>query len=511
MMTTLRFVLGDQLSRDLSALADADPKTDIIFMCEVWDEATYVRHHVKKIAFVFSAMRHFAAELKQAGFTVDYRQLDDPDHQATGFTNALSAAIDRHGAQRVVVTEAGEWRIVQMQRRWAEALGIDIEIRPDDRFIADHDEFARWAQDRKTLRMEYFYRLMRKKTGYLMDGDTPHGGQWNYDQQNRQPPPQDLQLPERPIWSVDEMTEEVLALVGRRFGDHFGDLEPFDYPVTRRQAIHYLNWFVEKALPDFGTFQDAMVQDAPLMFHAHLSALINIGLLDPRQCCLKAEQAWRDGHAPLNAVEGFIRQIIGWREFIRGIYWLKMPDYGDANALDATHDLPHWFWTGDTQMNCLRQAITETKQNAYAHHIQRLMVIGNFALLAGLDPKQVQEWFLIVYHDAYEWVEMPNVVGMALYADGGVFASKPYAASGAYINRMSTYCSQCRYDPRKKNGPKACPFNYLYWDFVARNRNSLKGNPRMGMIYKTLERMTDEKQAANTDDARRFFGAIDEA
>ncbi|MGB7433656.1 MAG: cryptochrome/photolyase family protein [Ahrensia sp.] len=509
MAKRLCFVLGDQLSPDLSALRNFDRESDVVFMCEVWDEATYVRHHKKKIAFIFSAMRHFAEELTGKGFTVDYLKLDE--HDEVSFTDALSAAVKRHGADEVIATEASEWRVREAQRGWAEQLEVGVDIRPDDRFLADHGEFAAWAEGRKELRMEYFYRLMRKKTGYLMDGDEPAGGQWNYDKENREPPKDGLLFPERPTWNNEAVTKDVLELVANRFGNHFGDLEPFDYPVTRADAARYLAWFVDEALADFGTFQDAMVQGEALMFHSHISGLINCGLLDVRECCEAAEAAYKKGDAPLNAVEGFIRQIIGWREFIRGVYWLHMPGYGDRNELDAQVALPDWFWTGHTQMNCLRQAITETKQNAYAHHIQRLMVLGNFALIAGLKPHEVQEWFLIVYHDAYEWVEMPNVVGMALYADGGIFASKPYASSGTYINKMSNYCDSCSYSVSKKNGPKACPFNYLYWDFLGRNRDVLSKNQRMGMMYGTLDRMKDDKRDAIRDDSARFIKGINEA
>ena len=506
-MTTIRFVLGDQLSRGLSALRDLGDG-DVVLMCEVAEEATHVRHHRKKIAFLFAAMRHFAEDLRKSGILVDYRAYDEG---IGSFTEALRGAMERHGADRVVATEASEYRVLEMQRGWRDDLGIAVEIRPDNRFVATRQEFADWAEGRKELRMEFFYREMRRKTGYLMDaGGNPEGGQWNFDKDNRAALPDDVAIPERLEFSVDGVTAEVLDLVRSRFADHPGDLDGFAYPVTRRQALHYLDWFVDEALPSFGTYQDAMKQGEALLFHSHLSALINCGLLDPRECCDRAEAAWRDGAAPLNAVEGFVRQIIGWREYIRGVYWLKMPDYGKANALGAKRDLPDFFWTGETQMNCLRQSIAETLQNAYAHHIQRLMVIGNFALLAGFDPKQVQDWYLEIYHDAYEWVEMPNVVGMILYADGGLVASKPYAASGAYINRMSDYCGNCRYAVTKKNGAKACPFNYLYWDFLARNRNRLSGNHRMGMIYRTFDRMSEAKRAAIRDDSARFFRALGE-
>ncbi|MEM8541436.1 MAG: cryptochrome/photolyase family protein [Pseudomonadota bacterium] len=508
-MTTLRFVLGDQLSRNISVLRDVDRANDIIFMCEVLEEATYVLHHKKKLAFIFSAMRHFAETLKAEGFAVVYRRLDE--HDAGDFTDALSRAVQHHSVSKVVATEASEYRVLQAQTAWADKLGIQIDLRADDRFVATKAEFNAWADGRKELRMEYFYRKMRRKTGFLMEGDAPVGGKWNYDKENRTPPKDHMVFPERPHWPSDAITQDVLRLVKDRFEGHFGSLEAFEYPVTRADALEYLSWFTSNALSDFGTFQDAMVEGEALMYHSHLSGLINIGLLDATECCETAETAYRNGVAPLNAVEGFIRQIIGWREFIRGVYWLKMPDYADSNQLNATRALPEWFWSGNTNMNCLRQSILETQQNAYAHHIQRLMVIGNFSMLAGLEPTQVQNWFLLVYHDAYEWAEMPNVVGMALYADGGVFASKPYASSGAYIEKMSNYCENCSYSVKKKNGPKACPFNYLYWNFLGENRSKFASNQRMGMMYGTLDRMSDEKKQAIRDDSRRFFKNIEEA
>lgn len=504
----LRFVLGDQLSRGLTSLRDIDRETDVVLMAEVADEATYVPHHKKKLAFVFSAMRHFADALREDGIAVDYRALDgDTTHE--NLETALKAAIREHRPERVIATEPGEWRVLQMMKDWRETLDVALEIRPDERFIASHDDFERWAKDgRKTLRMEYFYREMRRATGHLMRGDKPEGGAWNFDEENRARLPADLELPKRPTYAPDDVTKAVLGLVDGRFAGNFGDLKPFDYPVTREDALAHLDWFIENALPSFGRYQDAMRQGAPLVFHSHLSALINVGLLDARECCRRAEDAYHAGDAPLNSVEGFIRQIIGWREFIRGIYWLRMPDYGRENAFGASRALPGFFWDAQTEMNCLAQAIGETKANAYAHHIQRLMVIGNFCLLAGLDPKEVQEWYLLVYHDAYEWVEMPNVVGMILFADGGLFASKPYAASGAYIDRMSDYCGSCRYEVKKKAGPDACPFNYLYWDFLARNRRHLADNRRLAMVYKSLDRMSDGRRDEISRDARRFLDGL---
>jgi deoxyribodipyrimidine photolyase-related protein len=508
MTRTLRFILGDQLSMDVSSLAGADKANDAVLMAEVHDEANYVPHHKKKLVFLFSAMRHHAEALREAGFNVIYHRLDS-ENPCKSFTEALKRAIAEVTPDRVAVTEPGEWRVRQIMEDWTQELDVPVEILPDTRFIASHDIFREWAKDgRKSLRMEYFYREMRRLTGYLMRGGEPEGGQWNYDSENREGLPHEFEIPKRPFFRPDGITNEVISFVGERFNQNFGDLEPFDYPVTRKHALTYLDWFIENALPNFGTYQDAMKEGEPLMFHSHLSALINCGLLDPRECCRRAEDAYQSGNAPLNAVEGFIRQIIGWREFIRGIYWLRMPGYGEINALDATRPLPEFFWTANTKMNCLRQAIVETKVNAYAHHIQRLMVIGNFCLLAGLNPKEVQRWYLLVYHDAYEWVEMPNVVGMILYADNGLFASKPYAASGAYIDRMSNYCDGCDYDVSKKVGEKACPFNYLYWDFLDRNAAKLKSNPRIGMIYKTLDRMTDARKREIRTDAARFLASL---
>lgn len=500
---TLRFVLGDQLSRAISCLSDAQPGRDTILMAEVGEEATYVGHHKRKIAFLFSAMRHFADELERAGFAVRYVRYEE---SMASLTEALRCAVKEISPARVVLTEAAEYRVLQMQKDWTEALDVDVEIRGDDRFFCPHETFREWAGDNpKSLRMEFFYREMRRRTGYLMDGEAPEGGRWNYDHDNRERLPDSIVPPRRPTYDVDEMTQSVLKLVAGTFAENFGSLERFDYPVTRRQATHYLNWFVTRALPRFGTYQDAMRQGEPLLFHSHLSALVNCGLLLPREVCDRAEKAYRDGNAPLNAVEGFLRQVIGWREFIRGVYWLKMPDYVRSNALDAQRRLPEFFWTAETEMNCLRQAIGETKANAYAHHIQRLMVIGNFCLLAGLDPREVQEWYLLVYHDAYEWVEMPNVIGMILYADGGFLASKPYAASGAYIDRMSDYCKSCRYDVKRKEGEEACPFNYLYWDFLMRNRKRLAGNRRMGVVLRNLERMSHKRLEEIGRDSTRFL------
>ena len=510
MAGTLRLVLGDQLSQSLSSLADFNAQTDVVLMVEVIEEVTYVKHHKRKVAFLFSAMRHFAEALRANGAVVDYVRLDDPENSGS-FSGEVARAVARHKPDRLVVTEPGEYRVLQAMRDWQNELGIPVEIRGDDRFLCPPEIFADWAEGRKQLRMDFFYREMRRRHDVLMEAGDPVGGKWNYDADNREPPDLSLVVPKPLNFPADEITSEVLALVGARCADHFGDLSDFGFAVTRDQALEVLDHFITERLPLFGTYQDAMIEDEPWMYHSHIGFYLNAGLILPIEAIRAAEAAWATGHAPLNAVEGFIRQILGWREFVRGIYWLKMPDYASMNFLEAERALPSFYWSGDTGMNCMKQSIDQTRRYAYAHHIQRLMVLGNFALLAGLDPRLVNEWYLVVYADAYEWVELPNVSGMVLFADGGYLASKPYAAGGAYISRMSNYCANCSYKVAKKTGEGACPFNYLYWDFLIRNRERLGGNARLGMMYKSLDRMAPERVETIRGDAAAFLATLDEA
>lgn len=502
---TLRLILGDQLSMQLPTLHDANPATDRVMLCEVWEEATYVKHHKKKIAFLFSAMRHFAKELEDAGFHVSYTQLDDPKNTGSFFGEVQRQLQLHPHLQRVVLTQPSEYRVWQEVQTWEARLGLSVEQREDTRFLCSIAEFAAWAKGRKQLRMEYFYRLLRVKHNILMDGDAPIGGQWNYDSENRQAPKEGLAIPAPYRVEPDASTQAVLALVAERFASHFGDLEPFYFAVTRTQALEVLALFIRQRLPHFGQYQDAMIQGQPWMYHSHISFYLNCGLLSPLECIQQAEAAYHRGDAPLNAVEGFVRQILGWREYVRGLYWLTMPAYAEANALEAHRPLPALYWGEDTRMNCLKQCVKETQQHAYAHHIQRLMVLGNFALLAGVHPKEVNEWFLIVYADAFEWVELPNVSGMVLHADGGYLASKPYAAGGSYIQKMSNYCKACEYKVSVKEGPTACPFNYLYWNFLAQHRPRFEKNPRMAMMYKTYDKMGAEKQALLASQAETFL------
>jgi deoxyribodipyrimidine photolyase-related protein len=493
-MTTLRFVLGDQLTRDLSSLRDATPGTDVILMAEVAEETTYVRHHKQKIAFLFSAMRHFAATLRAEGFDVRYIRLDDVAPCAS-FTDALFRTIADTRADRVIVTEPGEYRVLEMMRSWEAVAPAPVEIRADDRFYCSVDDFRRWAKGKSSYRLEYFYRDLRRRFDVLMVDGEPVGGQWNYDAENRKPWPKKRAPPKRLAFKPDAITSEVITLVAERFADHFGDLEGFGWTVTREGAREALDWFIENALPHFGDHQDAMLEGAPFLYHSVISPYLNAGLLTAREVVGAAVDAFARGAAPINAVEGFVRQILGWREYVRGVYWARMPEYAVTNALGADRPLPWFYWSGETEMACVRDVVAVTRRHAYAHHIQRLMVTGVLGLLWGVRPAELEEWYLAVYADAFDWVELPNVHGMALYADGGVLASKPYAAGGAYINRMSNYCAGCRFDPKMRTGEDACPFTTLYWDFLIRQRDKLSGNVRLAMPYRTLANFSDEEQA----------------
>ena len=484
MVGRLVLILGDQLTHDLPMLAEADPARDVIVMAEVRTEGTYVRHHPQKIALILAAMRKHAVALEARGFRVAYTRLDDTDN-----THSIGGELIRRAAEfgltEVWLMEPGEWRLDAALRD----VPLDVRVWPDVRFIASKGAFADWAEGRKQMRMEYFYREMRRKTGLMMDGDAPAGGQWNYDHDNRKPAKADLFRPAPLRMEPDAVVEEVLDLVAAAFPDHFGDLRPFGWATDRAGALAVLAHFVEHALPRFGDFQDAMLDGDATLYHALISPYLNIGLLTPLEVCKAVQDAWAAGGVPINAAEGFIRQIIGWREFVRGIYWLEGPDYAGRNALGHTRDLPGVYWGGPTKMACMKAAVGQTKAMAYAHHIQRLMVTGNFALLAGVDPAFVHEWYLAVYVDAFEWVEAPNTVGMSQFADGGVVGSKPYVSSGAYIDRMSDYCSGCAYKVKEKSGPDACPFNLLYWHFLLRHRERFQGNPRMGQMYRTWDKM----------------------
>ena len=501
----LVLILGDQLTPGLGALQDVDPQRDHLLLAEVMEEASHVPHHPQKIALIFSAMRHFAEQLREQGLQVHYVTLDDVDNSGS-LPGELLRWTQQLDPAEVHLTECGDWRLEQALRH----CGVPIHWHADSRFLCSREAFADWAQGRKQLRMEYFYREMRRRNDLLLNPDgTPEGGAWNFDADNRKALPREVQPPAPLRIEPDAISREVLALVAQRFPDHYGSLEGFDYPVTAEQAERLWQHFLVRGLADFGDYQDAMADDQPFLFHSRISAALNIGLLDLRRICAEVEAAYRAGDVPLNAAEGFIRQLIGWREYVRGIYWLRMPDYAEGNAFGNSRALPAFYWTGETRMNCMRQAIGQTLRHAYAHHIQRLMLTGNFALLAGIAPKAICDWYLAVYMDAFDWVELPNTLGMVMHADGGYLGSKPYCASGQYIKRMSDHCQGCSYKVNESTGESACPFNALYWHFLMRHREPLQRNPRMGMVYRNLARMDDARQQALWDWGERLLARLD--
>jgi len=512
----LILVLGDQLDPKSAAFDGFDRRRDSVWMAEVAEESTHVWTHKARIAVFLSAMRHFRAALTAAGIDVDYTELDTdtqagkPDRSPGTLSAALFESLARardagRSPDALIVVEPGEWRVRVALEATAKQAGIPLEIRPDRHFFSSREEFAEHAQGRKQLRLEYFYRPLRERHHVLMDDGEPAGGQWNFDAENRGSFPKSGpnrgpgRLPAPTPFPPDAITREVITLVDKRFAEHPGSLDAFDWPVTPDDARTALDDFLTHRLAGFGKYQDAIWTGEPWLYHSRLSQAMNMRLLDPRDVVAGAERMWRQGKAPLEATEGFIRQVLGWREYVRGVYWHFMPEYEQRNALGADRPLPHFYWTADTEMNCLKDALAQTLRHGYAHHIQRLMVTGLFAMLLGVKPEEVHRWYLAVYVDAVEWVELPNTLGMSQFADGGVMASKPYCASGAYIDRMSNACGGCRFNPKLATGADACPFTTLYWDFLARHEKLLKKNPRMTMQLKNLSR----KDSADLRSIRR--------
>ncbi len=492
-LRNLIVVLGDQLDLEASAYDNFDARVDAVWMAEVADESTRVLSSRPRIVMFLAAMRHFALALKAVNRPLHYAQLDAPGNQGSLATQ-LKADMERLRPARLVMTEPGDWRVLQAIKAVADASSTPLEICEDRHFLSSVSDFAAHARGRKSLRMEYFYREQRRRHSVLMDPQNesaPLGGKWNFDAENREAfgAAGPGEVPPRCAFKPDAVTRKVIALVEARFPQHPGRLESFAWPVTRAQALQSLSAFVKERLPQFGRYQDAMWPGDPWLYHSHLSAALNLKLLNPREVLAAAVAAYESGHAPLASVEGFVRQILGWREYVRGIYWTQMPGYLELNTLGADADLPEWYWTGDTDMACLRDAIGQTLTHGYANHIQRLMVTGLYALMLGVQPKQVHAWYLAVYVDAVEWVELPNTLGMSQYADGGLMGSKPYIATGKYIERMSPHCKDCRYDPAQRTGERACPFTTLYWNFLMRHEATLAKNPRMALQVKNLARM----------------------
>jgi deoxyribodipyrimidine photolyase-related protein len=493
----LVLVLGDQLCMDSAAFGDFDPKSDAVLMMEVAEEASYIPQHKIRLTLFFSAMRHFRDALQEKGYKVNYAALED-DNNRGSFGEEIERWVRKTHPSKLILCKPGDFRVQAAIRRAAKSLDVGLEIRADRHFMCESEDFQTHAEGRKTLRLETFYREMRRRHAVLMDGNHPVGGQWNFDNDNRESfgteGPGKIKAPRS--FQADNITCEVIEMVKRRFPESPGNLDDFDYPVTRAQAGAALRDFIEHRLSGFGTYQDAMVTGHPYLYHSRLSCVLNLHLLDPRDAIDAAVEAFEADAAPINAVEGFIRQILGWREFIRSVYWLKMPDYAKLNALDAKLPMPAFMWTGDTEMNCVRQSVGQLIDHAYVHHIQRLMVLGLFAMLLGVKPYDVHRWHMSMYADAIDWVSLPNVLGMSQYGDGGIVGSKPYAASGNYIDKMSDYCAGCRYNPKKATDDDACPFTTLYWDFLSRNRQRIRGNRRMGFQLKNLDRKDESERRA---------------
>ena len=505
----LILVLGDQLDLESPLIKNADPDLDRVWMAEVEEESVHVWSHKQKIVLFLSAMRHFRDSLLEQGLPLIYTELDQG---ADSFALCLKDTLKEFQPQAVYVLRPGSWRVLEAIQSVCKDASVDLKISEDEHFFTSPDDFKAFAENRKAIRMEYFYRGLRKQYNVLMDEGEPVGGVWNLDKENRKA--FSKSGPESPYQGhrhqPDAITEAVISLVEKEFPNHPGSLASFHWAVTREQALEDLNHFIEYRLPNFGTHQDAMWTNEPWLFHSLLSSSLNLKLLGAREVVKAAEQAYLDKGVSLAAVEGFIRQILGWREYVRGVYWTYMPEYLEKNALSAKTTLPDFFWTGETEFECLKQTIGQTLEHGYAHHIQRLMVTGLYALLLGVDPKYIHKWYLGIYIDAVEWVELPNVLGMSQFADGGLMASKPYVATGKYIQRMSNYCQSCPKNPEKRVGEDACPFTNLYWDFLIRHEDELKKNQRMQLQLRNLNRLSDEERMAIGEQAKALKKAVNE-
>ena len=489
--TLLRLVLGDQLNPLHSWFTQVRADVVYVFM-EVRSETDYVRHHAQKVLGIFAAMRDLAQTLQAQGHRVRYLQIDDPNNRQS-ITANLDALLQQDTVAAVEYQDPDEWRLDQQLRTWAEHCALPVTSVSSEHYFTARDTAAKFFTGKKQWLMESFYRQQRRDQGVLMAAQgQPEGAQWNFDADNRKPwrgqpaPAADL----RPRHDHSALWQNIVAAGVQTLGEP--QATRFRWPLNRSEALLQLDYFIAHGLAHFGDYQDAISQRSWHLFHSLLSFALNTKMLNPREVVRRAEQAWRQGHAPLHSAEGFIRQILGWREYVRGVYWAQMPRYTELNHLNHLRPLPEWFWTGQTGMACLASAIGQSLEHAYAHHIQRLMVIGNFALLSGLNPSEVHRWYLGIYIDAFEWVEAPNTLGMSQFADGGGLATKPYVSSAAYLNKMGDHCKSCAYDPKDRLGERACPFNALYWNFFERHRKLLQGNPRLGMVYRQLDQMPSE-------------------
>ncbi len=516
-MKTLRLILGDQLNAEHSWFKETNDDVTYLFI-EMRQETDYVKHHIQKVIAFFLAMRAFAEQLKSAGHQVIYLKLDD-EANTQDIPENVKRLVKEHNFERFEYQLPDEYRLDQLIQRFPmnrdkSRAELDIEINAVDteHFLTERDTLQEHFKGKKTYVMESFYRMMRKKYDVLMDGDVPVTGQWNYDASNRKKLPKNHRPPEpltfdRDVTDIVELLEQQgVETIGRVDAKHFG------WPVTLEEGRQLLDDWIERMLPHFGDFQDAMTPEYWALYHSRISFLMNAKILSPMEVIRKVEERWQKDpdHASISQVEGFIRQILGWREYMRGIYWAKMPEYAEKNFFEHGRKLPDWFWTGETKMKCLSHAVNQSLDYAYAHHIQRLMVTGNFALLAGIDPDEVDEWYLGIYIDAIEWVEITNTRGMSQFADGGIVGTKPYVSSANYMKKMSSYCDSCYYDHKAKTGERACPFNSLYWHFYERHRGKLGKNPRIGMMYRTWDKMDKEKQKDLLEQAETYLENIEQ-
>ena len=512
----LVLVLGDQLDTSSAAFDGFDATRDAVWMAETHQEATHVWCHKRRLAFFFTAMRHFRDELRHRDIHVHYHALTaDPAHdRGQNFTEILQQDIPQHTPEKLIVIQPGDLRVTTMLQSATDQLNLPLEIRPDRHFYCSTEAFNEYADGRKTLVLEFFYRHMRKKHHLLIDSrGKPTGGEWNFDKANRETFGKKGPglMPPLQTFTPDKLTRDVIAMVNTRFADHPGSTDDFDLPVTHTHAQAALDDFIKHRLADFGTYEDAMWTDQPLLHHSRLSAVLNAHLLDPRDCIAAAVNAYENGHAPINSVEGFVRQILGWREFVRGIYFRFMPAYAEMNALGCDdRDVPAFFWTGQTHMRCVRESMTTLLAHGYTHHIHRLMVLGLFSLLAGVHPKRFHDWHMAMYLDAIDWASLPNTLGMSQFGDGGIVGTKPYCATGQYIQRMSNFCSSCQYNPKQATGEKACPFTTLYWDLLARHQTQFQNLRRMQFQLRNLERKTDQDLNTIREHAARLKQKLDQ-
>jgi deoxyribodipyrimidine photolyase-related protein len=510
MSGTLSLILGDQLNSQHSWYKKIEPDVSYVIM-ELMQEQRYVEHHIQKILGFFAAMRNFAHLLTKQGHTVIYIKLDDKDN-LHNFNQNLNAIIHQHHITRFEYQLPDEYRLDQQLSTFCNGLSITTATADTEHFLTTRFEVKEFFGERKSYLMENFYRKMRARLNILMDGDQPIGKRWNFDAENRKKYDNKVPLPNAAMFDHDVST--LKAMVDTMQVKYFGqvDVAHFPWPLARKEALQALEHFCTHLLPHFGTYEDAMLQEHISLFHSRLSFALNTKMIAPADVISRVMQQYREnGHLiSIAQVEGYIRQVIGWREFMRGVYWAKMPGFATLNYFNHRRKLPDWFWSGETKMNCLKKCIGQSLDHAWAHHIQRLMVIGNFALIAGLHPDEIDEWYLGVYIDAIQWVEITNTRGMSQFADGGIIASKPYAGSAAYINKMSNYCKHCSYDPKKRHGANACPYNSLYWDFFHRHADKLETNPRIGMMYKIMNNFSRDELADTLTQAETYLNNLND-